>query len=287
MKKKIILITGTNSGFGWYYTNTLSNAGHTVYATMRDIKGRNKEKANELNALSNVHVLEVEVTSEDSVKNAIKTIIEEQGRLDVLINNAGNVVGGLAETFTGNDIDRLFNVHVKGSWYAIKEALPYMRRQQDGLIINTSSVLGRFSSPFFTFYNAAKFAVEGISEGLHYEVRSLGVDVAILQPGAFPTEIFSKAEKSSDESVIAGYGNLANIPEQMNAGIAKLFEESKPDPQQVADEVLRLIELPKGKRPLRTVVDNLTGTIVEEANAHVKEGYKSFVSAFGLQELLN
>jgi NAD(P)-dependent dehydrogenase (short-subunit alcohol dehydrogenase family) len=287
MKKKVILITGTNSGFGWHYVHTLSNAGHTVYATMRDINGRNKQKAAELEALTNVQVLEVEITDEASVKKAITTIINEQGRIDVLINNAGNVVGGLAESFTGKDIDSLFDVHVKGSWYAIKEALPYMRRQHDGLIINTSSVLGRFSSPFFTFYNAAKFAIEGISEGLHYEVRTLGVDIAILQPGAFPTEIFSKAQKSSDESVVAGYGDLANIPEQMNAGIAKLFEESKPDPQQVADAVLQLVELPKGKRPLRTVVDNLTGTIVEEANAHVGEGYKNFVSAFGLKELLN
>jgi len=287
MKKKVILITGTNSGFGWYYAHTLSGAGHTVYATMRDINGRNKQKSAELEALTNVWVLEVEITDEASVKKAITTIINEQGRLDVLINNAGNVVGGLAESFTGKDIDSLFDVHVKGSWYAIKEALPYMRRQQDGLIINTSSVLGRFSSPFFTFYNAAKFAIEGISEGLHYEVRPLGVDIAILQPGAFPTEIFANAQKSSDESVVAGYGDLAHIPEQMNAGIAKLFEESKPDPQQVADAVLQLVELPKGKRPLRTVVDNLTGTIVEEANAHVGEGYKNFVSAFGLQELLN
>src|SRR6476659_5844250 len=106
-----------------------------------------------------------------------------------------------------------------------------MRRQQDGLIINTSSVLGRFSSPFMTFYNAAKFAVEGISEGLHYEVRPLGVDVAILQPGAFPTEIFSNAQKSSDDSVIEGYGELANIPEQIGAGITKFFEQHKPDPQ--------------------------------------------------------
>ncbi len=232
-------------------------------------------------------MLEVEVTDNTSVKNAIQTIIDEQGKLDVLINNAGHFIAGLAETFTEKDVDNMFNVHVKGSWFTIKETLPHMRKQHEGLIINTSSVLGRFSSPFMTFYNAAKFAVEGISEGLHYEVRPLGVDVAILQPGAFPTEIFSKAQKSSDDSVAEAYGELATIPDKIGTNITKVFEEHKPDPQQVADAVLHLIELPKGKRPLRTVVDNLTGTVVEEANAHVNEGYKNFISALGLQELLN
>lgn len=287
MTKKVILITGTNSGFGWHYVHTLSNAGHIVYATMRDINTRNKEKAAALKTLPNVHVLEVEVTDRASVKSAIDRIISEQGRLDVLINNAGHFISGLAETFTDKDVDNMFNVHVKGSWYTIKESLPHMRQQHEGLIINTSSVLGRFSSPFMTFYNAAKFAVEGISEGLHYEVRPLGVDVAILQPGAFPTEIFSKAQKGSDDSVIDGYGALADIPAQIGEGITKLFQEQKPDPQQVANAVLHLIELPKGQRPLRTVVDNLTGAFVETANAHVSEEYKNFVSAFGLQELLN
>lgn len=287
METKVILITGTNSGFGWHYVHTLSAAGHIVYATMRDVKGRNQSQAAALGKLTNVQVLEVEVTDAASVKKAVDTIIQQQNRIDVIINNAGHFISGLAETFTSKDIDNMFDVHVKGSWHTIKEALPYMRRQGEGLIINTSSVLGRFSSPFMTFYNAAKFAVEGISEGLHYEVRPLGIDVAIIQPGAFPTEIFAKSGKSSDDSVLAGYGELANIPEQIGAGIAKLFEERKPNPQQVADAVLHLIELPKGKRPLRTVIDNLTGNIVETANVQVEQGYKSFVSAFGLQDLLN
>ena len=287
MKTKVILVTGTNSGFGWNYVHTLQHAGHIVYATMRNTTGRNKSQAEALNAISNVTVLDVEVTDTQSVKAAIETIIREQGRIDVVINNAGHFVGGLAETFTDKDIDSMFDVHVKGSWHTIKEALPYMRKQGEGLIINTSSVLGRFSSPFMTFYNAAKFAVEGISEGLHYEVRPLGVDIAILQPGAFPTEIFAKASKSSDESVLAGYGELANIPDQIGEGIAKLFEEHKPNPQQVADAVLHLVELPKGKRPLRTVVDNLTGSFVETANMQVEAGYKNFVSAFGLGDLVN
>lgn len=286
MKQKVILITGTNSGFGLRYVHTLLEAGHIVYATMRDTRGRNAEQANALRKLSHLTVLDVEITNDKSVETAVNTIIAEQGRLDVLINNAGQFSGGIAESFTSTDVEQLFDVHVKGTWRTIKQVLPHMRRQGEGLIINTSSVLGRFSSPFMTFYNAAKFAVEGISEGLHYEVRQLGIDIAILQPGAFPTDIFSKAGKGSDESVIAGYGELANVPTQIGSGIAHLFETAKPDPQLVADAVNNLISLPTGQRPLRTVVDPLTGRIVESANQHIKEGYKDFVTAFGLEALL-
>jgi NAD(P)-dependent dehydrogenase (short-subunit alcohol dehydrogenase family) len=287
MKKKIIFITGTNSGFGWNYVHTFSKAGHTVFATMRDTDGRNKEKAAQLRSLPQVTVLDLEITSSASVKAAIQTVINTEGRIDVLVNNAGHFSGGIAETFTDEDVERMLDVHVKSTWRTIREALPHMRKQGEGLIVNTSSVLGRFSSPFMTFYNAAKFAVEGISEGLHYEVRPLGIDVAILQPGAFPTEIFSKATKGSNEAVAVGYGAVAHIPQQIETGMGQLFETVKPDPQVVANAVLNLIELPKGQRPLRTVVDPYTGTIVESANEQLKEGYKNFVTAFGLHDLLN
>ncbi|MDI1255869.1 MAG: SDR family oxidoreductase [Flavobacterium sp.] len=287
MSKKVILITGTNSGFGWLHAQTLSKAGHTVYAAMRNTNGKNKAKAEELSQLENVNVVELELSSAESVKSVVSAIISKENRIDVLVNNAGNFMGGIAETFTEGDIDKLFDVHFKATWRTIKAVLPQMREQGEGLIINTSSVLGRFSSPFMTFYNSAKFAVEGLSEGLHYEVRQLGIDVAIVQPGAFPTDIFGNSEYGSDTTINAGYGELAQIPEKIGAGIGEFFENAKPNPQNVADAVLNLVELPKGKRPLRTVVDALTGDFANEANANVAVQYKNFVSAFGLQDLLN
>lgn len=287
MKKKVIFVTGTSSGFGWNHVHALSKAGHRVYATMRNTKGRNQERAAQLGQLQNVQVLDVEVTNPASVKSAIAQVLEQEGRLDVLINNAGHFTGGLAETFTEEDVDRMLDVHVKGTWRTIKEVLPQMRKQGEGLIINTSSVLGRFSPPFMTFYNAAKFAVEGISEGLHYEVRPLGIDVVLIQPGAFPTEISAKADAGSDGAVSAEYGDLANIPAQIGAGLAQLFENTRPDPQLVTDAVLRLVDLPKGRRPLRTVIDPNTGGLVETANTQVQQGYKGFLTAFGLQGVLN
>jgi short-subunit dehydrogenase len=138
-----------------------------------------------------------------------------------------------------------------------------------------------------TIYNSTKFAVEGLTEGLHYEVRPLGVDVVLVEPGAFPTEIFSKVVSGADQNVTASYGELASVPDQINEGMGQLFETVKPDPQMVPDAIFKLIETPKGNRPLRTVVDAATGQYVENANGNVKEDYDKFLTAFGMAGMLN
>jgi NAD(P)-dependent dehydrogenase (short-subunit alcohol dehydrogenase family) len=287
MDKKVIVVTGTNSGFGWLIANSCAALGHKVYATMRDSKGRNAEKAELLSQTPNIEVVEVEITNSEQVSNAVADIIAKEGKIDVLVNNAGYFAGGLAETFTESDLEKMLDVHVKGAWRTIRASLPQMRKQGEGLIINISSSLGRFSSPFMTVYNSAKFALEGLTEGLHYEVRPLGVDVVLIQPGAFPTDIFGKASTGSDNSFIHEYGDLAKIPDQIGAGMGQLFETVKPNPQSVADAVIQLINTPKNKRPLRTVVDPATGTFTEKANQHVSEEYKNFITAFGMESLLN
>jgi len=287
MEKKIILITGTSSGFGWLTAISCADSGHNVYATMRDTKGRNAEKAKALSEYQNIEVLDVDVTNGKAVKDAVTTIINKEGGIDVVVNNAGVYATGIAETFTEDDIEHVMDVNLKGYWRTTRAVLPQMRKQQGGLIINVSSVAGRFSFPFQTVYNIAKFAIEGLTEGLHYEVRQLGVDVVSVQPGAFPTAIFGKIIAGSDGSVIPGYGDLAKVPEQIGAGIMQLFETLKPDPQLVASAILQLIDMPKGKRPLRTVVDPATGKFSEIANTHVKEQYEHFLRAFGMGEMLN
>jgi NAD(P)-dependent dehydrogenase (short-subunit alcohol dehydrogenase family) len=287
MKKKIILITGTNSGFGWLTAKSCAALGHKVYATMRDTKGRNAEKAKTLVQQSNIEVLDVDITNGKSVTDALATIIKKEGRIDVVVNNAGIYATGIAETFTEEDLGKVMEVNVKGPWRTIRAALPQMRKQGEGLIINVSSVAGRFSFPFQMAYNAGKFALEGITEGIHYEVRPLGVDVVMIQPGAFPTDIWGKTVNGSDASVIAGYGDLAKVPEQIGAGIGQMFEAMKPNPQLVADAIVKLIDTPKGKRPLRTVVDPATGNFSEIANNHLKEQYGNFLAAFGMQDMLN
>lgn len=287
MDKKVILITGTNSGFGYLTAKGAAAKGHTVYATMRNTNSKNAERAKELDGEENITVLDVDVTDAKSIELAVEKVIADQGRLDVLVNNAGFYGGGITETFTEEDVEKLFDVNLKGVWRTTKTVLPHLRKQGEGLVINVSSSLGRFSAPFMTMYNSSKFAVEGLTEGLHYEVRPLGIDVVMVQPGAFPTEIFNKTAYGSDQSVAQEYGELANIPGQIGEGMAQMFEAMKPNPQMVPDAIFKLIEAGKGQRPLRTVVDAATGAFVEQANEDVKQGYNKFLTAFGMQDLLS
>lgn len=287
MSKKVVLITGTNSGFGYLAAKSLAGEGHTVYATIRETQGRNAERAQELNQIENINVVELDVTDSTGVKTAVQNVIEHEGRLDVIVNNAGFYGGGITETFTEDDLEKMFDVNLKGVWRLTKEGLPQMRKQNEGLIINISSGLGRFSAPFMTVYNSTKFAVEGLTEGLHYELRPLGVDVVMIQPGAFPTEIFGKTAYGSDAHLAEQYGDLAKVPEQIGEGMGQLFEQVKPDPQMIPDAISKLINTPKGQRPLRTVVDPATGSFVDNANKEVKKEYDNFLTAFGMKDFLN
>ncbi|RZJ99658.1 MAG: SDR family NAD(P)-dependent oxidoreductase, partial [Flavobacterium sp.] len=133
MKKKVVLITGTNSGFGWLTANSVAALGHKVYATMRDIDGKNADKAKALAAVENVTVLDVSLTDEKNVQNAMDTIIANEGTIDVLVNNAGVTMFGVAESATAADLQRVFDVNVIAPWRLMKLALPYMRKQSEGL----------------------------------------------------------------------------------------------------------------------------------------------------------
>lgn len=286
MSKKVVLITGTNSGFGWLTANSVAALGHKVYATMRDTDGKNADKAKALSQVENVTVLDVSLTDDSRVKNAVDTILAKEGTIDVLVNNAGIGMTGVAENYTTSDVQEMFDVNVFAPWRLMKLALPTMRKQAEGLIINVTSGFGRFSFPFSAVYGASKFGLEGLSEGLHYEVRSLGVDVAIVQPGTFPTEMSQKARAASDTSVNADYEAIAAFPGKMINAIGQLFEAIKPNPQDVADAVVNLINLPKGQRPLRTVVDPTTGKFVKAANDAVHVEYAKVLTAFGMKDLL-
>ena len=286
MSKKVVLITGTNSGFGWLTAHSVAALGQQVYATMRDTKGRNAEKAEALSAVENITVLDVALTDEESVKQAVDTIIAKEGKVDVLVNNAGVSMNGVAESFTTVDVQAIFDVNVFAPWRFIKQVLPAMRKQADGLIINVTSGFGRVSFPFATIYAGSKFGLEGISEGLHYEVKRLGIDVAILEPGAFPTEMSQKTQYASDQSVFEGYGAIADIPNKMMNALGGLIQSKNIDPQDVADAIVKLIGTEKGKRPLRTVVDPITGEYIEAANKAVAEQFAPGLRLFGMGELL-
>lgn len=285
---KVVFITGTNSGFGKLTVKLLSDKGYKVYAAMRNTKSKNADAANELKTWANVTVLDADVTSTASVNTAVKKVIDAEGRIDVVVNNAGTFTSGITESFTEEDFEQTLDVNVKGPWRVLRAALPQLRKQGEGLIINISSGLGRFSAPFMAIYNSTKFALEGLVEGSHYELRPLGVDNVLIQPGVFPTELSGKTMLGSDLKINESYGEIAAIPGKIGEALQGLFaSEHAPNPQLVADAVLKLIETPKGKRPLRTVVDPLTGTFTNSANTVVSEEYAKFMGAFGLGHLLN
>lgn len=286
MNKKVVLITGTNSGFGWLTAHSVAALGHKVYAAMRNTEGKNKDKAVALSQIENVTVIDVTLTDELSVQNAINSIISKEGKIDILVNNAGIGMTGVAESYTSADVQEMFDVNVFAPWRLMKSVLPLMRKQNDGLIINVTSGFGTFSFPFSAVYSASKFGLEGLSEGLHYEVRPLGIDVAILQPGAFPTEMSQKSRAASDAAINAEYEAISMYPEKMINAIGQLFTSTNPNPQDVADAVVNLINQPKGQRPLRTVVDPTTGEYVKAANDAVQAQFEKGLTAFGMGGLL-
>lgn len=286
MSRRIVLITGTNSGFGWLTAHSLAALGHQVYATMRDTKGKNAEKATALSAVKNVTVLDVNLSDEASVKQAIDTILIKEARIDVVINNAGFSMNGVAESFTTADVQAVFDVNVFAPFRIIKQVLPAMRKQAEGLIINITSGFGRVAFPFAAVYSSSKFALEGLSEGLHYELRPFGVDIAIVEPGVFPTEMAMKTNLATDSAIFEEYGALADIPNKMMAAIGGLIQTNNPDPQQVADAIVNLVETENGKRPLRTVVDSVTGEYIEAANDAIGAQYAKGLTLFGMGELL-
>ncbi|MDR3713145.1 MAG: SDR family NAD(P)-dependent oxidoreductase [Puia sp.] len=186
--KKIVL-TGSATGFGLLAVKSLAAKGHTVFATMRNINAANAQAAADIRnwakkQSADVRVVELDVTSDASVKTAIGEIASAAGgQIDVLINNAGLGFTGVSESLTTAQTEQLFQVNVIGADRLIKAVLPYMHKQKEGLIVNVTSVQARNHIPLLTTYNATKAALDALSVGYHYELRSLGIDVAIIQPG--------------------------------------------------------------------------------------------------------
>jgi len=263
--KSNILVTGCSSGFGLLITRTLLREGHTVFATMRAPGGRNAAIAEELTAFGGespgtVHVLEMDVTEENSVQHAVTAAHNIAGGLDVVVNNAGIGCGGFAEAFTVEQYQQIFDINVFGVQRVNRAVLPSMRAAGKGLLLFVSSVMGRVVIPFGGPYTATKYALEGLVESYRYELAGTGVDVATVEPGGFLTGFADRLMTPGDPERQASYGPLAELPEKMWGGfIEQLGSGGAPDPQEVAAAVSELIGTPAGQRPLRTVVDPMMG----------------------------
>ena len=280
---KIILITGASTGFGRDTAETLARAGHRVFATMRDIAGRNREHADALRG-KKINVVELDVTDDGSVDRAIASVLKEAGRIDVLVNNAGIASAGVSEAFKPDQAKVLFNTNVIGIHRTIRAVLPSMRAAGDGLIINIGSVLGRVTFPFFSIYGASKFAVEALTDGFRYELSQLGVDVVLVQPSAYPTNMYASIQQPADAARATAYGATGEIPGKMFATFTEMFSSpAAPDPHDVATAIAALIERPRGERPARTVVGQPFGSeAVNTATAPVQRGV---IESLGLGHL--
>jgi NAD(P)-dependent dehydrogenase (short-subunit alcohol dehydrogenase family) len=278
---KTILITGASTGFGRDTAETLARAGHKVFASMRDPEVKNREHANALRA-KGIEVVELDVTDTQSVDQAVAAVVAKAGRIDVLINNAGVAAAGVSEAFTDEQVSALFDVNVIGLHRVTRAVLPTLRSRKDGLIINIGTILGRVTFP--GVYGASKFAVEALTDSLRYEVSQLGVDVALVQPSAYPTQMYGSAAQPADVARVAEYGEVGQIPGAMFQQFMTIFESpDAPNPHDVAEAISALIDTPKGQRPARTVVGTSFGAdTVNEVTAPVQAGT---VKALGLDYL--
>jgi NAD(P)-dependent dehydrogenase (short-subunit alcohol dehydrogenase family) len=268
---KTVLITGTSSGFGRDTAETLARAGHMVYASMRDIAGRNRAHAEALRA-HGLYVVELDVTDDASVESAVSGVLAKTGRIDVLVNNAGIAAAGVSEAFAPDQVKVVFNTNVVGVQRTTRAVLPAMRAQGDGLIINIGSILGRVTFPFFGIYGASKFAVEALTDSYHYELSQLGVDVILVQPSAYPTNMYASVLQPADATRAGDYGVIGKIPGKMFETFMGIFQgENAPNPHDVAEAIAKLVGQPRGSRPARTVVGQPFGAdVVNQQTAPVQ-----------------
>lgn len=263
---KVVVITGCSSGFGEGAVKAFADKGYRVWGTLRDARGRNAGKKAALEAYAEqVSVIDMDVTNDASVTAAFEHILSE-GPVDVLINNAGVMYLGITEAFTVAQAKAQMETNYFGAMRTMQAVLPAMRAARSGLIINTSSLVGQISPPFFSTYSATKHALEGYVQGLRYELSPFGIDVAIVQPGPFGTGLLAGGQAPERTDVLNGYGELAGVPAVMEAHFAEFLQtEAAPKPQQVVDAYLALADMPAGQRPTRTVVGITWG--VDEINA--------------------
>jgi len=286
MTKKIV-ITGASGGFGKLIVKTLLQRGHHVVGTMRSTEGKNKLVADELTN-AGAKLVQMDVTNDKGVEEGVNKAIELLGGLDVVINNAGLGVMGMQEHFTPDDLKYLFDVNVFGVQRVNRAALPHLRNQSSGLLIYTSSLLGRITLPFYGPYNASKWALEALAENYRTELSGFGIESCIVEPGGYPTTFMTNLMKPGDNSRNKSYGEFMNAPNAMFEGFEKALENNPEQrPQKVADAITKLVETPAGQRPMRTVVDSMgMGDPIKGYNDQLQQITTGIYSAFGMEEML-
>jgi NAD(P)-dependent dehydrogenase (short-subunit alcohol dehydrogenase family) len=280
--KQVVLITGSGTGFGRLFADTLARKGHTVFATMRDPGGRNAKNASEIRVLAEqdslpIYVLELDVTVDASVERAVDAVVAKAGRIDVAINNAGYYLSGLQEAVTTEQGQRLMDTNFFGAVRVNRAVLPHMRAQRSGVLMHISSISGRIVAPSMGLYCASKFALEAFAETYHYELAGQGIESVIVEPGQYDTPVFGNTVMAADEARTNTYGAIKEVPTKINAALLS----TAGGPQEVADAVLGIIETPAGEKQLRYIVSR-ANLGVDQINALTNQVQANLLKAFGL-----
>lgn len=212
---KVILITGASSGIGKETAKLFQTKNWRVAATMRV-----PEKAEDLQKIADIETFRLDVTDADSIKTAIAQTLEKLGRIDAIVNNAGYGLVGAFEAAAPEQIEKQFQTNVFGLMNVCREILPYFRREKRGTIINVASVGGRITFPLYSLYHATKWAVEGFSESLQYEVEQFNIRIKIIEPGPIKTDFYDRSQDLTRKEGLTAYDSFIEraMPNMQKAG---------------------------------------------------------------------
>jgi NAD(P)-dependent dehydrogenase (short-subunit alcohol dehydrogenase family) len=235
---RVAVVTGSSTGIGFETSLLLARSGFQTYATMRDLK-----KSKNITEIANIEnlsltVIQLDVNDDRSVKDAISQIVAEDKRIDVLVNNAGYGLFSPIEDVTLGQVKEQFETNFFGVVRVTREVLPIMRNQRKGTIVNVSSVAGRVGTPVLSAYAATKFALEGLSESMRYELKEWGINIVIIEPGAIKTKVFENLKTGDIRS--RSESPYADLIEGASKGFGKMMDNSS-SPKLVAEAILNAI----------------------------------------------
>jgi NAD(P)-dependent dehydrogenase (short-subunit alcohol dehydrogenase family) len=289
-----VLISGASSGFGALTARALADAGHTVHAGMRDIGGRNAAQAKDATGYAEEHgvdlrPVELDVSSDESTRQAVRTVLDAGGRLDVLIHNAGHMVTGPAEAFTPEQLAELYDTNVLGTQRLNRAALPHLRANRDGLVVwvGSSSTRGG-TPPYLAPYFAAKAAMDALAVSYALELARFGIETSIIVPGSFThgTNHFAHSGGPADEATVREYAELyGDLTEEVGRKLLEL-EPADADVADVARAIVTVVDTERGRRPFRVHIDpSDDGAAV--VNAVADRIRSEFLTRVGLADLLH
>jgi NAD(P)-dependent dehydrogenase (short-subunit alcohol dehydrogenase family) len=291
MPNSVVLITGASTGFGRAAAETLAGRGYTVFASMRHSTGRNTSHRQALESVADrkgwvLHVVDLDVTDDVSVDQAVRQILTQAGSIDVVINNAGLPALGLTEAFTVEQCRRVFDVNFFGVVRVNRAVLPSMRHQRSGLLIHVSSAAGRVAAPALGVYCASKFALEALADAYRFELAPFGIDSVLVEPGFHRTPAFGKVVAPADDARVIDYGSEADYAARIRAVHDAIGASPEtPGVDEIVNAFVHLIETPAGQRPFR-IVSNAVRPLLDPYNAVAAEIRPAVASLFNVPELL-